>query len=117
MVRSILKAKFLPRQFWIEAACWSVYILNLYPIKNLYHKTFQEVWTGYKPDASHLKVFGCIAYAYMLDKKRKKLDDKGEAYIFIGYSEYSKAYKFYNPIFKNIMISRNVIFDEEIVFK
>ncbi|KAL5759339.1 hypothetical protein ACOSQ2_018177 [Xanthoceras sorbifolium] len=58
-------------------------------------------------------VFGCIAYAHIADEKRKKLDDKGEKCIFLGVSDQSKAYKLYNPITKKIVISRDVVFDEE----
>lgn len=47
------------------------------------------------------------------DQKRRKLDDKGEKCIFLGVSDLSKAYKLYNPITKMIVVSRDVIFDEE----
>jgi len=33
--------------------------------------------------------------------------------VFIGVSEESKAYRLYNPITKKIIISRDVLFDEE----
>lgn len=36
--------------------------------------------------------FGCIAYAQVLEANRKKLDDRGEKCIFVGYSGESKAY-------------------------
>ena len=38
---------------------------------------------------SHLRNFGCIAYAYVPETKRKKLDDRGEKCIFIRYNEES----------------------------
>jgi hypothetical protein len=44
--------------------------------------------------------------------KEKKLDDHGEKYIFIGYSETSKTYKIYNPITNKFVVSRDVIFSE-----
>ena len=44
--------------------------------------------------------------------KRKKLDNHGEKYIFIGYSEESKAYKLYNPLTKKLVVSRDVVFNE-----
>ena len=37
----------------------------------------------------------------------------GENYIFIGYSEESKAYRLYNPSTKMFFISRDVQFIEE----
>jgi hypothetical protein len=53
-----------------------------------------------------------VAHAQILEAKRKKLDDRGEKYIFIGYSETSKAYKVYNPITNKVMVSRDVIFNK-----
>ena len=52
-------------------------------------KTPNEAWNGKKPIARHLRIFGCIEYAYVPNQKRKKLDDKGEKCIFIGYDERS----------------------------
>ena len=49
----------------------------------------------------------------MPDQLRKKLDEKGEKCIFISYSTNSKAYKHYNPKTKKVIISRDVMFDEE----
>ncbi|KAL8123781.1 hypothetical protein AgCh_011684 [Apium graveolens] len=51
------------------------------------------------------------------NEKRGKLDDKSKKYIFVGYSEASKAYKLYNPIIRKIVISRDVIFNEEASWK
>ena len=31
-----------------------------------------DTWVGMNHDASHLKVFGCVAYAHVLDELRKK---------------------------------------------
>jgi len=37
-------------------------------------------------------MFGYIAYVYVLDKKRSKLDPKAKKCIFIGYSLEKKRY-------------------------
>jgi len=36
--------------------------------------TSEEAWSGRKPCISHMRVFGCIAYAMVPDEKRGKLD-------------------------------------------
>ena len=36
---------------------------------------------------SHLKIFGCVAYAHVPDELRKKLDKKRKNCIFVGYYE------------------------------
>jgi hypothetical protein len=56
-----------------------------------------EKWSGRKPSVGHLKMFGCIVWAHILDDKRKKLDAKSHACIMVGYSDESKAYKLFDP--------------------
>ncbi|KAK4258396.1 hypothetical protein QN277_007851 [Acacia crassicarpa] len=112
MARSMLKGKHIPRTFWAEAVQCAAYLLNRCPTKSVKYKTPDEAWSGRKPDVSHLRIFGCIAYAHIPDQKRKKLDDKGEKCIFIGYEQRSKAYRLYNPLTKKVVISRDVEFDE-----
>ena len=51
-------------------------------------------------------------YVYVNDEKRRKLDPKSEACIFVGYCEHSKAYKFYNSKTHKVVVSRDAIFDE-----
>jgi len=73
----------------------------------------EEAWSGTKQGVTHMKVFGCVAYAHILDQLRKKLDNKGEKCIFIGFSEESKAYRLYKPSTKKLIVSRDVQFIEE----
>ncbi|KAH9781357.1 hypothetical protein KPL71_008429 [Citrus sinensis] len=113
MVRSLLQRSGLPKSFWPEAVVWSVYILNKSPTIAVQNITPEEAWSGCKPTVDHFRVFGCIAYVHVLDEKRRKLDDKGVKCIFLSVNDHSKAYKLYDPIIKKIVISRDVIFDEE----
>ena len=39
--------------------------------------TPEEAWSSYKPDVGALRMFGCVAYAYVPVEKRKKFDGKG----------------------------------------
>ncbi|XLT27854.1 hypothetical protein HN873_059146, partial [Arachis hypogaea] len=113
MVRCMLKSKQMPKEFWAEAVATAVHILNKCPTKSVRDKTPEEAWSGKRPSIHHFRVFGCIAYAHVPDQLRKKLDNKGEKCIFIGYSTDSKAYKLYNPETKKVIISRDVTFDEK----
>ena len=61
------------------------------------NKVPEEAWSGRKQGVNHMRVFGCVAYAHIIDKLRKKLDSKGEKCIFLGYYEDSKRYRLYNP--------------------
>ena len=113
MGRSMLKCKKLPNKFWAEAVATAVYILNISPTKAVMNKTPFEAWFERKPGVSHLRVFGSIAYALINPQKRTKLDNKFEKCIFIGYCTQSKGYRLYNPENGQIVVSRNVLFDEE----
>jgi hypothetical protein len=66
-----------------------------------------------KSSVSHFKVFGCVAYAHVPEEMRRKLDDRSEKCIFVGYSEQSKAYRLYNLVTKKLIVSRDVKFQED----
>lgn len=53
----------------------------------LKYKVPEEVWSDKKPSVSHLKVFGLICHKHVPDARRKKMDDKIEAMIFVGYHQ------------------------------
>jgi hypothetical protein len=74
--------------------------------------TYEEKFTGQKPDVSHLRVFGYIAYVHVLDEKRSKLNPKFEKCIFIGYSLKQKGYRCFNPSTQKLQVSRDVVFDK-----
>uniref|UniRef100_A0A803P6H4 Uncharacterized protein n=1 Tax=Cannabis sativa TaxID=3483 RepID=A0A803P6H4_CANSA len=113
MVRSLLLRSGLPKDFWPEAVNWNIHILNKSPTFAVKNMTLEEAWSGRRPAVDHFRIIGSVAYAHIPDEKGKKLDDKEKKCIFLGVSDQSIAYKLYNPNTKKIIISRNVIFDEE----
>ena len=50
--------------------------MNRTPTAVIHGMTPEEKFTGKKPDLSHLKVFGCLAYVHIPDVLRSKLDPK-----------------------------------------
>lgn len=98
--------------YWVEAISTAVYIINKTPTASIHDVTPEEKFTGKKPDLSHLKVFGCIAYVHVSDELRMKLDPKAEKCVFIGYSLEQRGYKCYNPSTHVLRVSRDVVFDE-----
>jgi hypothetical protein len=108
----MLNEKNLPNYFWAEAIATLVYIMNRTPIATVHGMTTEEKFTGNKPNVSHLRVFSCIAYVYVPDEKRSKLDPKAEKCIFIGYSLEQKGYRFFNPSTRKLQVSRDGVFDE-----
>ena len=86
--------------------------MNRTPTAAIHGMTPEEKFTGKKPDLSHLKVFGFLAYVHIPDELRSKLDPKVEKCVFTGYSLEQKGYCCYNPLTCEIRVSRDVVFDE-----
>lgn len=113
LTRSMLQDRDLPNFLWAEAVATAVYVINRSPTKALTNQTPVEAWTGKKPTVSHMKIIGCVAYGLIPSQLNKKLDNKSEKSIFIGYSSQSSGYRLYNPISKKITTKRDVIFLED----
>jgi transposase InsO family protein len=112
--RSMLHGAELSQAFWEDAVRTAVYIKNRSPHRSLYKSTPQEKWTGVRPNLSHLRVFGCRALLHVPKEERKKWDSKTKEYIFVGYSENKKSYKFRDITYpRKIVHGRDVIFKEE----
>ena len=106
----MLEAKHFLNEYWGEEIAILVYIMNRCPKKSVENKVPQEAWTCMNHSVTHLKVFGCVAYAHVPDEQRKKLDNKGHKCIFVGYSKDTKAYKLYDPVARKVIVSRYVLF-------
>ena len=87
----------LPMHLWEEATRIAMYVHNRISHSALGFKTPKEIFTGKKPEVSHLKIFGCPVYIHVPKEKRTKLDPSGKKGIFVGYCEVSKAFRIYIP--------------------
>ena len=68
--RLMIRHAGLPNTYWAEAISTAAYVRNQMPMTAIKeNKTPYERWYGRKPDVSHLRVFGCIAYAHVPDDK------------------------------------------------
>ncbi|WJZ84648.1 hypothetical protein VitviT2T_004242 [Vitis vinifera] len=113
MVRSMLSEKQVPKNFWPEAVNWTTHVLNRSPTLAVKGVTPEEAWSGVKPNVDYFRVFGCIGHVHVPDNKRNKLDDKSFQCVLLGVSEESKAYRLYDPVSKKIVVSRDVVFEED----
>jgi transposase InsO family protein len=111
-VRTMLHSGRMQKRFWVEAAATAVYLQNRTATTAVDGKTPYEALFDERPNASHLKVFGCDVYVHVPDARRRKLDDKSVACRFLGYGEDVKAYKVYDPATKRIFSTRDVVFKE-----
>ena len=101
----------LPIELWGEAIVTANYVRNRSPIAGC-TKTPFEVFYGKKPDVSHLRVFGCTAYAHVPKTTRQKLDARSEKGTFVGYEANSKAYRIL--VGNKVVVRADVIFDEKV---
>lgn len=114
LARALIIDSEFPKSFWAEAISTAVYVRNRAPTNA--HKeatTPYQKWYHCKPDISNLRVFGSLAYSHVPDQLRQKLDDKAEVMTMVGYSLRSKAYRLYDPATHQIVIRRDVVFDED----
>lgn len=102
----------LQKNLWAEAVRTAAYIINRSPTRALNYKTPEEVWSGCKPDLSHMRIFGCQAMVQIPQEKLKKWDAKSSKMIFVGYCEDSKGYRLLDPKTKIVTKSRDVVFLE-----
>jgi hypothetical protein len=113
-MRSLLYQAKLPRRYWGEALEMAVYLYNRTPYKSLGLKTPFEAKTGQKPDISHLKIFGSLAY-WIVDKP-KKLDPRGRPYYLVRYVA-PNIFRLLKPKEGKITISRDVKVHEGSYYK
>ena len=73
MANCMIQSKGQILQYWAEAINCANYIVNHTPTKFLQGITPKEAWSKIKLDVSHLCVFGCKAWAHILDEKWKAL--------------------------------------------
>ncbi|KAI5334587.1 hypothetical protein L3X38_024720 [Prunus dulcis] len=83
------------------------------PTKALDKKTPFEVYSGRKPGIKHLRVFGSLCYAHVPSQQRQKLDLASTRCVFLGYGSCEKGYRLYNIASGRVVISRDVVFNEE----
>jgi hypothetical protein len=115
--KSIIHDQNLPMIMWEEASMIVVYVHNRSPRQIMKNMTPEESFTRVKLEVRHFRIFGCPIYIHVPKKKRTKLDPSGRKGTFVGYSESSKAYRIYIPGQRQIEVSRDVTFEEDIAFR
>ena len=111
MARCLIQQAGLPKQYWGEAIMTACYLRNRSPTSAC-DKTPYELFYKVAPDLGHLRAFGCVAYAFIRHRKRKKMDLNARKCILLGYSETSKEYRLEEIGSKRIILARSVRFDE-----
>ena len=101
------------KTLWPKAINWTIYVLNQSPTLAVKNQTPEEAWIGSRPSVEYFRVFGCMAHVHVHDVRRKKLDAKIFVSMLLGVNEESKAYRLYDLVAKKIVVSRDVVFEED----
>ena len=115
MVKCLLQTKYIPTKFWAEDIYSSNFLLNLMLIRAVVDMTPVEKWNGRKPYVGQLITFVCVSWAHISDNCKKKLDAKSHACILMGYYDVSKDYRLFDIVKQHIILSKSVIFYENIL--
>ena len=115
-VRCLLIQSGLPDSFWAEATVTAAYLINRSPSTALEKKTPMELWSGHPANYEMLRIFGCVAYSHV---NQGKLKPRAIKCIFLGYPEGVKGYRLWrlDDVKPKIIISRDVVFNESLMYK
>ena len=102
----------VPNVFWGEAVRHATYLINWMVTRTLQDMTPYEALRDKKPTLDYLRVFGCVCHAKTNTAGRRKLDDRSRILVHLGTEPGSKAYRLYDPSTKRIIVSRDVVFEE-----
>jgi hypothetical protein len=105
--RSQIHDRGVPLNLWAEAVNHSVYVLNRTLAKSQ-NKTPFELWHGVIPNISNLRIFGSVAYMFIPDTLRQKLDPKATKGVYVGESEEQKASRIFIVATGRTHITRHV---------
>jgi hypothetical protein len=109
----------LPHKLWPYLVAHATRLLNRIPVQRKEWQTpFQMVHVR-KPNLSHLKIVGSLAYVLNKNKRdrpaRAKLRDKAIMGWLVGFSA-TNIYKVWIPHLDRVIISRDVQVDEKVMY-
>ena len=86
LARSMIAWKSGDKQRWAEAITTTVYITNRIPCSGWRDKTPIEVSYRTRPNLSNLCVFCSKAFGHIKKSERKRMNDNGFPFMFVGHS-------------------------------
>nr|GFA53639.1 hypothetical protein [Tanacetum cinerariifolium] len=110
--RTMLTFANLPSFLFAEAIATACFTQNRLIIHKRFDKTPYELMNMRKPNIKFFCVFGCRCYILNDYEDVRKLKEKGDIGVFVGYSKESAAFRIYKQTNSKIHESVNVNFDE-----
>ena len=107
-----------PQSWWEFAVYCAIHVYNRTPTQHHNWKTQFENLEHTKPDVTHLCVFGCGAYVFLLEEVcTNKLNPKSKLMTFIGYPTGTKGYLFMRFLNNVLYTAVQALFDETLYLK
>ena len=116
VVHTLMLESCMPSRFWCEALSTVVHLINCLPSHVLNNDSPFLRLFGKPPNYSNLRTFGCICYVHLSQQERTKLTAQSVKCAFLGCSSHQKGFLCYDPNLHRILVSRNVIFQENAYF-
>lgn len=114
MARALKLQSGLSINHWGECVLTAVYTMNRLPSSVLKNVSPYETLYGDPPDYEDFKAFGCLAFCASTSTKGDKFQNRGVPCVFIGYPPSNKGYRLLTLADNSIIISRDVLFQEQI---
>jgi dUTP pyrophosphatase len=111
MMRCLLHSANLGPEFWSFALIHAARLYNMVPHSST-GQTPHLLFTGNRPTAENLRVWGCLVYARNRGPRPHKLDYHTSTGLFLGYTATTKNIHFYDLQTKRLKTATHVIFDE-----
>ncbi|CAI7771776.1 unnamed protein product [Closterium sp. NIES-53] len=114
----LLGAAGMPDKFWHEAICHVITVKNrvLTHVGDK-HWVLYELWLGKKPSIDMLRVWGCMGLVMVPKEQRHKLEVAAVWAVHLGMALDSKGWLMWDPKSKRTLVSRDVKFVEDVMYK
>ncbi|GMI63777.1 hypothetical protein HRI_000047000 [Hibiscus trionum] len=114
VARALFFQSRVPLRFWGECVLTTTFLINRLPSLVLGNQSPYELLHKSAPNYLSLKVFGCLCFVSTLQAHRDKFSEHALPGVFLGYSPGVKGYKIYVLKTHSFVVSRNVVFHEDI---
>lgn len=81
-----------PAYLWSEAINKATYLINRCPSRSNNGVTSKERYIGIRPAVNHLRIFGLLAYVYIPQYQRNKIQLKSICCFFVLWSNYKNVH-------------------------
>lgn len=109
----------LPQKLWPYIVAHATRLLNRIPVQRKQWQTPYEMVHGRKPNISHLKIIGSLAYVLIKNKKarpaRAKLQENALMGWLVGFDA-TNIHKVWIPHLDRVIVSRDVQVDEKVMY-